>query len=80
MKPAEFDNLSIDEKAKVILSKGVYVSKTEFFQLEISLYRMEDEFVELWYEPITGNIFKIDYLKNKKINPYLKHLGLNILN
>lgn len=80
MKPAEFDNLSIDEKAKVILGKGVYVSKTEFFQLEISLYRMEDEFVELWYESITGRIFRIDYLKSKKINPYLKHLGLNNLN
>jgi hypothetical protein len=74
MKYADFDNLTIDEKAKVILSRGVYVSKSEFFQLEISLYRIHDEFVELWYEPITGRIYKIDYLKNKKINPYLKHL------
>lgn len=80
MKPAEFDNLTIDEKAKVILSRAVYVSKSEFFQLEISLYRMNDEFVELWYEPIRGRILKIDYLKDKKINPYLKHLGARNLN
>lgn len=74
MKPAEFDSLTIDEKAKVILNRGVYVSKSEFFQLEISLYRIDDEFVELWYEPVTGKIFKIDYLNNKPVNPYLKHL------
>ena len=80
MKPAEFDSLTIDEKAKVILSKGVYVSKSEFFQLEISLYRMDDVFVELWYEPIAGSILRIEYLKDKKINPYLKHLGSKYLN
>lgn len=80
MKPAEFDNLTTNEKARMILSRGVYVSKSEFFQLEISLYRIDDVFVELWYEPINGRIFKIDYLKNKKINPYLKHLGATNLN
>ena len=80
MKPAEFDNLTTDEKAKVILRRGAYVSKSEFFQLEISLYRMDDEFVELWYEPIVGTILKIGYLKDRKINPYLKHLGSGNLN
>ena len=80
MKPAEFDNLTIDEKAKVILSRGAYVSKSEFFQLEISLYRIDDVFVELWYEPIIARILRIEYLKDKKINPYLKHLGAKNLN
>ena len=80
MKPAEFDNLTIDEKAKLILNRGVYVSRSEFFQLEISLYRMDDEFVELWYESLSGRIFKIDYIKEKSINPYLKHLSANNLN
>lgn len=80
MKPAEFDNLTIDEKAKLILNRGVYVSRSEFFQLEISLYRMDDEFVELWYESLSGRIFRIDYIKNKSINPYLKHLGAGNLN
>lgn len=80
MKPAGFDHLTINEKAKVILSRGVYVSKSEFFQLEISLYRIDNEFVELWYEPVTGRIYKIDYLKNKAVNPYLKHLVADSLN
>lgn len=80
MKPIGFDNLTIDEKAKVILNQGVYVSKSEFFQLEISLYRIDNEFVELWYEPLSGRIFKIEYLKNKPVNPYLKHLVSGNLN
>ncbi|AHM60501.1 hypothetical protein D770_11220 [Flammeovirgaceae bacterium 311] len=80
MKPIDFDKLSLDEKAKLILSKGVYVSKSEFFQLEISLYRIENDFVELWYEPITGRVMRIDYLKGKKVNPYLKHLCASNLN
>lgn len=80
MKSAEFDSLTIDEKVKVVLNRGVYVSKSEFFQLEISLYRVDNEFVELWYESLTGKVFRIDYLKNKSINPYLKHLASNNLN
>lgn len=80
MKPTGFDSLTIDEKAKVILNRGVYVSKSEFFQLEISLYRIDNAFVELWYEPISGRIFKIEYLKNKSVNPYLKHLVSGNLN
>lgn len=80
MKPIDFDKLSLDEKARLILSKGVYVSKSEYFQLEISLYRIDNDFVELWYEPITGKVMRIDYLKDKEVNPYLKHLCASNLN
>jgi hypothetical protein len=80
MKITDFDSLTIDEKARLILSQGIYVSKSEFTKLEISLYRIEDEFVEIWYEPVSGKVLQIDYLKNKAINPYLKHLTAGNLN
>ena len=80
MKQTEFENLTIDEKARLVLNRGVYVSKSEFFQLEVSLYRIDDEFVELWYELMSGRSLKIAYLKEKKINPYLKHLSARNLN
>lgn len=80
MKAQQFNLLSESEKARIILSKGVYISKSEFFHLEISLYRVGADFLELWYAPASRQIVKIDQLKNKKVNPYLKHLCSGNLN
>ena len=76
----EFETLSIDEKARMVFEKGMFVSKSEYHQLDISLYRLGSEFVELWYNPVVDRITRIEELKNKAINPYLKHLDNISLN
>lgn len=80
MSPIEFDDLKLDEKARIIFSKGSFVSKVMFFQLGISLYRINDKFVEIWYNTPTGTVRKVDYLNDKEISPYIKHLHMPSLN
>jgi hypothetical protein len=80
MSPVEFENLTLNEKAKVIIKEGVFLSKSKFTNLEITLYRVEDFFIEIWYEPTLERVFKIDNLHSKKVNPFLKHLNITSLN
>lgn len=80
MIPIGFDDLQLDEKARLIISKGSYVSKTMFFQLGISLYRINDKFIEIWYNTQSGTVRKVDYLNDKEINPYIKHMYVPSLN
>lgn len=74
MNPIEFKDLALEEQARLIFCKGTFVSKILFFQLGISLYRIDSGFVEIWYNTLTGTIRKIEPLKDKKISPYIKHL------
>jgi len=80
MTPVEFESLTLNEKAKVIIKDGVFLSKSKYKELEITLYRINDFFIEIWYEPTLERVFKIDNLSDKKVNPFLKHLSLASLN
>lgn len=76
----ELNNLKLEEEAKFIVNEGVYISRVEFHQLEISLYRINGEPVEIWFEPCIESITKISYLRGNQFNPYLKHLNTNNMN
>lgn len=80
MSNRELNNLELEEAAKYIVNEGVYISKAEFYQLEISLYRINGEPVEIWFEPVQESITKISYLRGNQFNPYLKHLNTKNLN
>lgn len=70
-----FNFLGIDAKARVILEHGVYVTSSEFYQIEITLYKIDDEFVEIWYDTKREEITRIDRLNTQSINPFLKHFA-----
>lgn len=74
MRNITFNNLALEEQARQIFLRGHYVNKISFFQLSISLFRINDEFVEIWYNTLTGTIRKIEPLQNRAINPFIKHL------
>lgn len=77
---SHFQDLPIQEQAQIILKRGIYVSKSDYKNLEITLYRLEKEFVEIWYHPAQERIIKIEPASGKLINPYLKHLAVNFIN
>ena len=76
MNPIQFKDLQLEEQARMIFLKGTFISKIMFFQLGISMYRLNEEFVEIWYNTRTGTIRKIETLKHKKISPFIKHLHI----
>ena len=62
-------------QARNILEDGVFVTKSTFYQVEISLYKMDDRFVEVWYDVKQKGITDIVYLDTRTVNPFLKHFG-----
>jgi hypothetical protein len=73
MKAAKFLSLTNLEKGFHVLLDGIYISQKKFKNYDISLFRMDKNFVEIWYEK-NGDIDRIEYLTGKEIIPYIKHL------
>lgn len=73
-------NLTTDEKAMLVMQKGSLISSSEYAKLQIDLYRVDEEFVEIWYNTFLESVSKIEILKNKSINPFLKYLKISSVN
>lgn len=80
MRNHELNSLGLEEKARVIVNEGVYISRVEYHKIEISLYRINGEPVEIWFEPELEKVTQINYLKGRKFNPFLKHMNSCNLN
>ncbi|MGK7396503.1 MAG: hypothetical protein ACNS62_18130 [Candidatus Cyclobacteriaceae bacterium M3_2C_046] len=80
MRNLKNNHISLEEKAIKIMEAGALVSSEEFFQLNIKLYRVEDEFLEVWYNTFLKKVTRVENLDQKKINPYLKYLAISNLN
>ncbi len=76
----EFDSLEIEDIARIIVNEGKFVSRIEYSDIEISMYKVYGESVEIWFNATRESIVKIVYMKGEAINPYLKHLKLTTLN
>lgn len=76
MNSGRFAKMTDDEKTVMIMEKGKFVSKGKFLGLEVDLYKIEDSFVEIWYDLFLDKITRIEYLQNKSVNPYLKYLKI----
>jgi len=76
----EFDSLELEDIARIIVNEGKFVSRIEYSELEISMYKLYGESVEIWFNASKEMVVKIVYMKGEEINPYLKHLKLTTLN
>lgn len=72
--------LTTDEKAILIMQRGSLISSSEFLNLSIDLYRVDDDFIEIWYSTSADKVYKIEFLKEKAINPFLKYLKISCNN
>ena len=78
--PTTSDPFGLTIQARNILEHGVFVTTSNFYQVEISLYKMDHQFVEVWYDTKREAITQIGYLDDSSVNPYLKHFATLSLN
>ncbi|MDQ3394140.1 MAG: hypothetical protein M3512_08520 [Bacteroidota bacterium] len=76
----EHGSLELEDIAKIIVNEGKFVSRIEYSEMEISMYRLYGESVEIWFNACKEMVVKIVYMKGLEINPYLKHLKITTLN
>ncbi|MBX2843446.1 MAG: hypothetical protein KTR26_16870 [Flammeovirgaceae bacterium] len=47
----EFNFLSVEEKLKVISEKGMFMGAISYHRFRLQLFKVENEFYEIWYNP-----------------------------
>jgi hypothetical protein len=74
------NQLTMDEKAVLIKSNGLEISCCIYSNISVTLYRIKEDFIEIWQDLKSIKVVKIEDLKDKNINPYLKYLDIASLN
>jgi hypothetical protein len=72
-----FNDLSMDEKGKILFSKGSYIAVRDYYNYKVQLYGLKGFYVEVWYHPKMNNIDKIEALNDEKsLNLYLSDIEI----
>lgn len=55
----QFNNMPAEEKIAIVLDQGVDLLERIFIYYNIKLYKLDELFIELWYEQNTLRIDKV---------------------
>ena len=62
----QFHNLTLNERANLLWSKGKFLTTLTYYKRKVNLYIMDDEHYEAWYD-VAGNLVeKIIPMEHKK--------------
>lgn len=75
-----FECLSTAEKTKALLESAKFVTNNKFENIDISLYKLGEEYIEVWYRPESLSIIDVKRVSNASINPFLKFFTTSTLN
>lgn len=53
---------------------GLFVTKVQFQNVEINLYKLNGKSIEVWFDTKTERISEVYFITGAEINPYLKFL------
>jgi hypothetical protein len=79
MSRAEFDKLTLFEKAELVFQKDSYVDSREYYNQSINLYLWGGLYVEVWYKPGENAISDITSASAQNLSLYNVPLDLNSL-
>ncbi len=69
--------LSMDEKGGFLFSEGSYIAVRDYYNYKVQLYSLNGFYVEVWYNPVTNSIDKIESLKSEKtLKLYLSDIDI----
>jgi hypothetical protein len=75
-----FECLSTAEKTKTLLESATFITNNKFDDLEISLYKLGEEYIEVWFRPVSDCIIDVKKVSNAQINPFLKFFNISTMN
>lgn len=78
MKTESFNNLSNYDKAHLLCEYGEYLSGLETTTYRISLYSLNDSYIEIYFNLYTLKTEKIEIASYSELDKYLNKLTLNI--
>ncbi len=76
MKRPSFDKLSIREKASLLYSSGVYMMSVSEGGNAVTLFAIDDEFVEVYLDTGTRQIDRITIAMERDLDKYLEKIKI----
>jgi len=80
MNTGDFDNHTDEQKAKIILVEGEFLSRSNFHDLEISVHQFDNRVCEIWFDTKAKDVIQVCEIKDEPFSSMLKHLRLSTLN
>lgn len=75
MDKIQFENLSLEDKAKLVWEEGTYVETLEYYNAKINLHSIGSVFIEVYYNVSTNEIEKISIADDVEMKKYLNNIN-----
>lgn len=66
------------ETSELLWNNGTYVLTIEYFGLKVSLYSLDEEFYEVYYNPIKNEVEKVIQADHDDLKKYLNRIALEL--
>ncbi|WP_020528602.1 hypothetical protein [Flexithrix dorotheae] len=66
----DFSFLSTEEKLKLISERGSYMGAISYHRFKLKLFKLENEFYEIWYSPRDKKTEDVKPASRKRIHLY----------
>jgi len=76
MSSKEFNQLTVDQKARVILRESIFLTAIHEYSYKVHLYALGNFFVEVRLTPITSDVMKIGVIQGKELDKFIHHIEL----
>ncbi len=74
----EFNRLTVDQKARIILNESVFLMAIYEYSYKAHLYSLNHFLVEVQLTPITSDVIKIAIVQGKELDKFIHHIDLPV--
>ena len=75
-----YNGLSLNDIGEMIKMEGKLIANQEFLNIEVSLYFIDGDVIEVWLDTISEDVLKLEHIWESKIDPFLKYLEVSTFN
>lgn len=80
MTAAQFNSDCIDERTKLVWTRGQFLAMRQRHSCRVALYHLEKLFVEVWYHPESNVVLMVhEYERQACLAPYLEQIDISEL-
>ena len=72
----DFDNSSLEDKAKFVWDNAVFIESLDYYNCRIDLYALGKQFIEVYHSPNTNNIERITFAADHDLKKYTSGIDL----
>ncbi|MFN5168993.1 MAG: hypothetical protein ACK5DD_05175 [Cyclobacteriaceae bacterium] len=73
-----FDQVDVQGRANLLSDYGELISSIDYYGQKVALYLLGDFYVELYYNPLSGRIVKVEKSSIDSLTKFLNDINVNL--